>query len=173
MKLTALNSTDAKLLASIATHESGHLIVASAYGLRPKAFIGGPRSAIVKHDHCTLFELAAISWAGVLAEDLTANRYPDRTLPACELARGNLTGWIAAMIAGGLTELKAYSSPDVAGIASHPCTFETARAAFQILTANLDLLREFAGELADESWLRFRLNENDFANAERLCALAQ
>ena len=172
MKLLSLGVEDERLLLSLATHESGHAVCALHFGLGAKCFIGGPRSAICKHDPGTCFQNSCVSWAGVLAEDLTANRHPDRKLPGCELTRENLTGWIVAMIAGGLTALSRYSAPDAAGIESHPDKFATGRAAFQILTANLDLLREFADELCEESRMRFRQNENDFARAERWCLAA-
>jgi len=175
MELTRLAPADEKLLASIAAHEAGHAVVALAFGLRPRAYIGGPDSGICKHEPGVAWQNAAIIWGAVLAEDILRARNALRTVPRCELTPETFLDWMNEFeFEGGMEQLRQYSEPDFLVIAAEAArSRDIARAAFKILDANRDLLKEVADNLVEHSRLRFWKNGKDFDLAESLCLSLQ
>lgn len=159
------SSEDEKRLRSLAVHEAGHAIVAAAFNLNPRTAIGGIGSGACLHEKGTDFQEAAVSWAGVIAEDLFAARNYSRVLPSITLTRATFRDWLYAFLyAGGIEEFSHVSQSDVDGIKSYPDRYETAEAAFLILANRRDTLEWKAERLADASRDIYRASQirNDF-----------
>jgi hypothetical protein len=157
-------------LFSECVHETGHGVVALAYGLKPRTYIGGAGFGVCKFVPGTAWQNTSITFGGVLAEDLLGARNPLRTIPRCELTAATFGDWLNEFLyAGGLEQLHKYSASDAEDIKMYDQSRECARAAFKILDANRELLKEAAGDLLECSRIRFWKNEYDPATAEEWC----
>jgi hypothetical protein len=163
--ITNLGPEDEQKLYSICAHEAGHFVVALHFRLNPRAYIGGPRSGICKHTPGVAWQNACIAWAGFIAVAMLAG----------ELSAANFYDWLnATLYSGGMDKLRMVSAPDVAAIEAEDArSRDIARAAFKILDANRDLLKEVAANLVEQSRTRFAKNEGNFALAESLCLSLQ
>jgi len=171
-RILRLAPPDEAELQSTSVHECGHQLVALAFGLNPTMSVAGTGNGVCVHDDGPAESVAAIGWGGVLAEDLTGARISWRTIPdtPLPLTRAALLGWFNQMMREGLHQL---SSTDRDGIKRWP-VLSACEAAFHILSANLDRLRELSEWLADQSresvWKNRRLGDAAAAtDVERFC----
>jgi hypothetical protein len=135
-------------LERVAVHESGHETVAEAFGLPAGCFIAGRADGVCRHKLGTPHQNAAISWGGMVAEDLLGVRSERRPLPTVPLSRETLPAWFNQMMtAEGRRQL---SSADREGIEGYPVQ-SACDASFNILSERIDALRFSAALLVMDS----------------------
>jgi hypothetical protein len=150
-RIVSLGPEAERQLERVAVHEAGHEVVAEAFGLPAECFVAGRADAVCTHRLGTPHQNAAISWGGIVAEDLLGVRAELRTLPSVPLTRETLPAWFNEMTsAAGRRQL---SGPDLEGILSYPLE-SSCRAAFDVLRERTAVLRIEAKLLADESRTR-------------------
>jgi len=87
-------------LASVAAHEGGHLVVARFYGLKPRAFVAGPRTGICACEvEPEMRQNAILAWGGLMGEALSGRVRTGRALPALspDAWPHELSAWIRAV----------------------------------------------------------------------------
>ena len=147
-RIVSLGPEAERQLERVAVHESGHEVVAEAFGLPAQCHVAGRGDAVCVHVLGKPHQNAAVSWGGALAEDLLGVRAELRTLPSVPLSRGTLPAWFDEMMStAGRRQL---SGPDLEGILSYPVE-SSCRAAFDILSERIDALRFSASLLVAES----------------------
>lgn len=82
--MTAESEQERDLL-SVAIHEAGHLVVADHFGLRPTAIATAGAGGVCNHNHGTPHQIAAVAWAGILAQDIHGLRPAFRKEPKVPL----------------------------------------------------------------------------------------
>jgi hypothetical protein len=131
-------------LRSVATHEAAHAIVAQHFGLFAAAFVAGRSAGRCFHKPGSALQSAAVSWAGNFGELLLEAPLRTHKRPLYGLSRRTLRGYVCR------ADASIFSPPDWEGICAHPNRLESARVAFEILTARRSQLENFSRFLAQQ-----------------------
>lgn len=148
-KILSLAPEEEQALVSTATHECGHQVIASYFGLRPEVCITGPWTGVCCHRGGTPLQTSAVGWGGAVAEDVVGRRSKGRTLPKVDLSDQTLDQWCREIVRSGYANL---SSLDVACICEFHAPLESCKAAFQIISKRVSELKITSKVFAD----RFR-----------------
>jgi hypothetical protein len=144
-------------LRSVATHEAAHAIVAQHFGLFAAAFVAGRSAGRCFHKPGSALQSAAVSWAGNFGELMLEAPLRTHKRPLYGLSRRTLRGYVRR------ADASIFSPPDWDGICAYPNRLESARVAFEILTARRSQLENFSRFLARQ--FRPLFFEPSFQNA--------
>lgn len=141
-------------LYSVCVHEAAHSFAAARLGLESDTLVVSANCGICVHGHGSTLQNAIVSWAGVMAEALLNTPHKSRTLPKTKLTGFTIHRWV--------DEVRLYelSKEDREGIEGHDSLYHPARAAFEILIRNLDILEYLTHSLADRSREKFRQSKD-------------
>jgi hypothetical protein len=143
-----LSPEEEATLFSISVHESAHGLVAAHFGLKSKELVLATNGVCV-HDAGSALANAAVSWAGFMGEALMNAPREGRALPTTKLTSLTLSKWIDEV------RLNELSNSDRRGIEGYPRRLESARAAYEILSENLEALEYLSNSLASRSREKF------------------
>jgi hypothetical protein len=136
-------------LQSLSIHEAAHAIVADEFDLFHGAFIAGRNYGATVHGRTDAQKTGAISFAGVMGEDICSLRSSERAFPKVVLTSETILDYTEQIRHSEL------SDSDSQGIAACPCPIAAARETYSILVYRLADLKSFANLLADNFRERF------------------